>query len=146
MTNLILLNLGYSLVFLALVIREIRWLRVTITVGQSTLLTYSILNGNYNIAFWNSVFVLVNIIQIIILYRERQELEIPEEICDLYENIFHTKSHREFLNFWSQGKLYHVEKETLITTGDTQADLMLVLNGKADIIRDGEKIATLRRG
>ena len=83
---------------------------------------------------------LVNIIQIIILYRERQELEIPKEIWDLYEDIFHIKSHREFLNFWNQGKLYHVEKETLITTGDTQADLMLVLNGKADIIRNGEKL------
>ena len=142
MTNLILLNLGYFLVFLALAIREILWLRITITAGQSTLLTYSILNGNYNIAIWNLVFVMVNIIQIIILYRERQELEIPEEIQDLYENIFHTKSHRELLNFWSQGKLYHMEKETLVTTGDTQADLMLVLNGKADIIRDGKKLHT----
>ena len=57
MTNLILLNLGYFLVFLALAIREIFWLRITIT-----------------------------------------------------------------------------------------ADLMLVLNGKANVIRDGEKIATLERG
>ena len=37
MTNIILLNLGYFLVFLALAIREIFWLRVTITAGQSTL-------------------------------------------------------------------------------------------------------------
>ena len=36
MTNLILLNLGYFLVFLALAIREILWLRITITAGQST--------------------------------------------------------------------------------------------------------------
>ena len=103
MINLILLNLGYFLVFLALAIREILWLRITITVGQSTLFTYSIINGNYNIAFWNSMFVIVNIIQIIILYRERKELKIPEEILDLYENIFHTKPHREFLNFWVSG-------------------------------------------
>ena len=90
MTNIILLNLGYFLVFLALAIREILWLRITITAGQSTLFTYSMLNGNYNIAFWNSIFVLVNIFQIIILYRERQEVEIPNEIRDLYDSIFHT--------------------------------------------------------
>ena len=53
MTNLILLNLGYFLVFLALAIREILCLLVTIKAGQSTLFTYSILNANYNIAFWN---------------------------------------------------------------------------------------------
>ena len=58
------------------------------------------------------MFVLVNVIQIIILYRERQELEIPEEIQDLYKTIFHTKSHREFLNFWEQGKLHHVDKKS----------------------------------
>ena len=48
MTNIILLNLGYFMVFLALAIREILWLRITITGGQSTLFTYSMLNGNYN--------------------------------------------------------------------------------------------------
>ena len=146
MTNIIFLNLGYFLVFLALAIREILWLRVTITAGQSTLFTYSILNGNYNIAFWNSMFILVNIIQIIILYREMQDVDIPEEIQDLYKTIFQTNFHREFLNFWNQGKLYHVEKETLITSGDTQVDLMLVLDGKADVVWDGGKIATLERG
>ena len=45
MTNIIFLNLEYFLVFLALAILEILWLRITITAGQSTLFTYSILNG-----------------------------------------------------------------------------------------------------
>ena len=88
MTNIILLNLGYFLVFLAMSIREILWLQITITAGQSTLFTYSMLNGNYNIAFWNLMFIMVNVIHIIILYQERQVLEIPEEIQDLYDSIF----------------------------------------------------------
>ena len=146
MTNIILLNLGYFLVFLAMSIREILWLQITITAGQSTLFTYSMLNGNYNIAFWNLMFIMVNVIQIIILYRERQELEIPDEIQDLYVSIFHTKSHREFLNFWDQGKICQVDKESLISSGDTQTDLMLILNGKADVVRNGETIAALERG
>ena len=94
MTNIILLNLGYFLIFMVLAIREILWLRLTLTAGQSTLFTYSILNGNYNIALWNTLFILVNIIQIIILYRERQKLAIPEEIKDIYESIFNAKSYR----------------------------------------------------
>ena len=94
MINLILLNSGYFLVFLALAIREILWLRITITFGQSTLSTYSMLNGNYNIAFWNSLFVMVNIIQIIIIYLERQQLELPEEVQDIYDTIFHANTNR----------------------------------------------------
>ena len=49
MTNIIFLNLEYLLVFLALAIREILWLRITITAGQSTLFTYSILNGKADV-------------------------------------------------------------------------------------------------
>ena len=146
MTNLILLNSGYFLVFLALAIREILWLRITITFGQSTLFTYSMLNGNYNIAFWNSLFVMVNIIQIIIIYRERQQLEIPEEVQDIYDTIFHTNTNRQFLYFWDQGKAGFVENKTIIKAGDIQKDLMLVLNGTAEVKRDATVIAQLERG
>ena len=146
MTNLILLNSGYFLVFLALAIREILWLRITITFGQSTLFTYSMLNGNYNIAFWNFLFVMVNIIQIIIIYRERQQLEIPEEVQDIYDTIFHTNTNRQFLYFWDQGKAGFVENKTIIKAGDIQKDLMLVLNGTAEVKRDATVIAQLERG
>ena len=146
MTNLILLNLVYFLVFLALAIREILWLRITITAGQSTLFTYSILNGNYNIAFWNFLFVIVNIIQIIIIYRERQQLEIPEEVQDIYDTIFHTNTNRQFLYFWVQDKAGFVENKTIIKAGDIQKDLMLVLNGTAEVKRDATVIAQLERG
>ena len=146
MTNLILLNSGYFLVFLALAIREILWLRITITFGQSTLFTYSMLNGNYNIAFWNSLFVMVNIIQIIIIYRERQQLEIPEEVKDIYDTIFNTNTNRQFLYFWDQAKFGFVENKTIIKAGDIQKDLMLVLNGTAEVKRDATVIAQLERG
>ena len=44
------------------------------------------------------------------------------------------------------GNVSQLENETIIKAGDTQADLLLILNGKADIIRDGKKITTLKRG
>ena len=51
--DMILLNLGYLLVLLALAIREILWLRITLTIAQSALFSYSTLNHNYNITIWN---------------------------------------------------------------------------------------------
>ena len=80
------------------------------------------------------------------IYLDRRELTIPEEIKDLYQNIFHTQSNREFLHFWDAGKVCQVENDSIIKSGDQQSDLMLILNGKADVIRDGKKIATLKRG
>ena len=92
------------------------------------------------------MFVLVNIIQIIIIYRDRQQLEIPEEVQDIYESIFHTNTNRQFLYFWDQGKIGFVENKTIIKTGDIQKDLMLVLNGTAKVMRDKDVIAKLNRG
>ena len=43
------------------------------------------------------------------------------------------------------GKLYHADKETLITTGATQSDLMLILNGNATVVREGDNIVSLKR-
>ena len=68
------------------------------------------------------------------------------EIKDLYDKIFYTKSNREFLKFWDKGKVCQIENDNLINIGDTQSDLMLILNGQADIMRNGDKIATLGRG
>ena len=107
---------------------------------------HAYLNYDYNKGIWTSIFIAINIIQIFIIYRDRQELTIPEQIRDLYENIFHTNSSREFLHFWDQGQLHYSTKEKILSAGDKQADLMLILNGAAHVIRDDERIATLERG
>ena len=104
------------------------------------------LNGNYNIAFWNFLFFMVNIIQIIIIYRERQQLEITEAVKDIYDTIFHANTNRQLLYFWDQGKAGFVENKTIIKTGDIQKDLMLVLNGTAEVKRYGTVVAQLEGG
>ena len=92
------------------------------------------------------MFVLVNFIQIFIIYRERKQLGIPEEVQDIYESIFHTNTNRQFLYFWDQGKIGFVENKTIIKVGDIQKNLMLVLNGTAKVMRDQDVIAKLNRG
>ena len=89
---------------------------------------------------------MVNIIQIIIIYRERQQLEIPEGVQDIYDTIFHTNTNCQFLYFWDQGKAGFVENKTIIKTGDIQKDLMLVLNGTAEVKRYGTVVAQLEGG
>ena len=54
-------------------------------------------------------------------------------------------TNREFLNFWDHGKLHHADKETLITIGSTHSDLMLILNGHATVVRDGNNITRIKR-
>ena len=84
---LIVTNFGYLLTFIALAIKEIYWLRIILTLAQISQLTHAyIVNDQYK-GFWTFIFVVINVYQIIILYLDRRDLPIPEEIKDLYENI-----------------------------------------------------------
>ncbi len=140
------LNIGYFLTFVALAIREIFWLRIIITIAQFSHVLNAYLTDSFSKGAWTVVFIIINIYQIIMIILDRRQLAIPEEIKDLYKNIFHTKSNREFLQFWERGRICQVEEEIIVKTGDSQADLMLILNGTANVVRKGKKIATLKRG
>ena len=144
--DLIFLHFSYLLTLLALSIRGILWLRIVLTISQFGHLMNAYLNDDINKGSWTIIFIIINLVQIMIIFRERRELFIPEQIRDLYENIFHTKTSREFLHFWDKGELMHVDNKTLISQGENQENLMLVLNGTAEVIRNDKKIATLERG
>ena len=144
--DVIFLHFSYLLTLLALSIRGILWLRIILTVSQFGHLINAYMNDDINKGGWTIIFIIINLVQIMIIFCERRELFIPEQIRDLYENIFHTKTSREFLHFWAKGELMHVDDKTLISKGDNQENLMLILNGTAEVIRDDKKIATLERG
>ena len=144
--DIIFLHFSYLLTLLALSIRGILWLRIILTISQFGHLINAYMNVDANKGRWTIIFIVINLVQIMIIFRERRELLIPEQIRDLYENIFHTKTSREFLNFWNKGKIMHTNNEILINKGNNQKSLMLVLNGNAEVIRNDKKIAILERG
>ncbi len=143
----LLLNIGYFLTFIALAIKEILWLRTTLTAAQICLFLYHfIYSGTKSAAFWTAIFVVVNVYMIIKIYLERRPKLIPEEIRDLYDDIFSQLSSREFLYFWNMGTIKSKNSEFLIRSGEKQNNLLLVLSGKANVEVNGKPIATLDRG
>ena len=110
--DVIIVNIAYLLTFTALAVREIYWLRIILTLSQLGQFAHAYMNVDYSKGVWTCIFIIINIYQIIMIYLNRRELVIPEEIRDLYENIFHTQSNREFLNFWDAGKVCQIEKNT----------------------------------
>ena len=143
----LLINLGYGIVFLALAIKEVLWLRITLSIAQSIILYNNLyIAESYITASWNSVFVLVNIVQVIIIYNDRKPRFIPDEYLDLYDGIFKTFSSKEFLYLLNMGNVIEVRNESLITSGNKQDDLLLMLDGTCSIKRDGVNIANLTRG
>ena len=145
--SLIILNIGYALTFIALAIREVLWLRITLTAAQNSLFTYHYFYAENNTAaFWTTIFVLVNTYNIIKILLERRTKIIPDEIRDLYEGIFRTLTTSEFLYFWNMGTIKSVTDEYFIHSGEKQNNLLLVLSGIANVEVNAKPIANLERG
>ena len=144
--NHVLLHLGYILMLIALVVRDMLWLRSLLISAQISLVFYALLQGNQLVAFWNFIFVGINTYQVIRIIRERKPIEIEPELLDLYKSTFHSMTPREFLNFWGMGQINEAEKGVLIRQGENQNDLLLLLSGTVDVKQNGKPIAQLTRG
>ena len=145
MTQL-LVNLGYILMLLALLVRDILWLRSILMSAQIILFSYGLVSENYSVAFWNILFFAINGFQVSRLIRERRPIELPSEITDIYENIFSSMRRREFLNLWHMGSIDSVENEQFIKKGRKQKKLYLILSGKVRVENKGALITKLGRG
>lgn len=141
-----LVNLGYILMLLAMLVRDILWLRAILISAQLSLFSYCILIENYTVAFWNFLFFVINGIQVVRLVRERRPIDLPPEITDLYDNIFSSMRRREFLNLWHMGSIKDAENEQLIAANRVQKKLFLILSGKIRVEKNGDLITKLGRG
>ena len=145
--SIIILNMGYALTFIALAIREVLWLRTTLTAAQISLFSFHYFYAdNTSAAFWTAIFVIVNTYNIIKILLERRPKLIPDEIQDLYDGIFKNLNSNEFLYFWNMGIIKSVKDKYLIKSGDHQNNLLLVLSGTANVEVNETPIASLGRG
>ena len=145
-TAQILINLGYIFMLAALAVRDILWLRSLLFSAQVSLFSYGIFTDNTPVIFWNALFFLINGYQVIRLIRQRRPIDLPEDLVDLYENIFSSMRRREFLYFWQMGNLHQVVHKKLIGRGEPQKDLLLILSGELQVKNKGKLIASLTRG
>ena len=143
----ILVNLAYLMTFTALSIKEVLWLRVILACSHSMIFINNYYYAqNYNVAIWNFVFIIVNLIQVARIYDDRKPRLIPGEFEDLYNDIFNELTSKEFLYFLQLGEKGEVSDCKVISAGEHQLELLLILEGDALIERDGIEVAKLKRG
>jgi CRP-like cAMP-binding protein len=127
-------------------IRNILLLRRILISAQTAFVLYGVLSENLSVAAWHVVFIALNIIQVILLLRQRRPITIPEDVADIYENTFSEMSKREFLYFWEIGRFINIEPGLVVKKGSPQEFVLLVLEGHAHVMRNERQIATISRG
>lgn len=142
----LLINGGYGLMLIALVARDVLWLRCLLGGAQSLLGAYAVHTQNVPMAFWNFVFVGINILRVIGLAAERRPVRLPRDLELIYRQVFAAMTRREFLLLWEMGSPREVEGRQLIRAGEAQNELVLLLDGEVVVRKEGKDLARLGRG
>ena len=143
----IILNLGYFLSFLALLVKDILILRLIIMTSQSIMLYFAYQAHNPFGVVWNILFICINLVWSTLIIRERMPVELNGELGNLYHNFFPIMTPQEFLKLWSIGDHIGFEKgEYIMQEKEVKHQLLLLTHGEAVVIKDQTPINTLTTG
>src|SRR5258708_29896729 len=98
-----LVHIGYVLMLCALIARDILWLRALLVVAQSNLCLYALFQNLSGMAFWNALFVVINVAWVLRILHERRAVSLPLELRELHSQHFGSLSAGEFLRLWEWG-------------------------------------------
>ena len=142
----VLINLGYGLMLLALLARDILWLRTILILAQSCLCTYALHAGAPNVAAWNALFVAINIGQVIRILLERRAVQLPDGLDAIYSLNFSVMTVPEFLGLWRRACEVRAFSGELLAQGEANDRLIVLTDGEVRVVVHGHDVATLGPG
>ena len=136
MTPILLANLGFAIALIALLFRDMLWLRVVSILG--TLLIFPMYIFRDEIGWtsigWNSAHVVINSIQIVILILLRRPLLLKGIEKQIHTSIFNAITTRTFDKIFKLAKFEeYVNNTELIHIDEPIHNLYLVINGDVEV-------------
>jgi CRP-like cAMP-binding protein len=141
-----LVHIGYFLMLLALLARDVLWLRLLLVAAQVNLSLYSWFRGIDSIAVWNALFVLINAAWAARILRERRAVMLPPELERIRERHFIALDPRDFLRLWRMGERQTLRDSPLTRQGEAAPALYFLLRGRVTVRQQGREVARLGEG
>jgi CRP-like cAMP-binding protein len=137
----ILVHVGAFLFLLAYLVRDQILLRGLIILGTVFYIIYYFFMETplWSALLWNSSFVVINLIMIVVIYSDRASFVMTEREKKLYQ-VFTTLSPGEFKKLLKIADWFDGSSEEQITTeGEIPECLYFIIDGEALITRDDKK-------
>src|SRR4051794_10834614 len=135
---------------IAYLVKDILWLRVLTTFAcfAGIIFNYYVHSTPlWVVIYWNLLFLIINLVQIAIIMKERREVSFSEEEKELYETLFKNFAPFEFMKLLRIGKWSEALKDEVLAIEQKElADLMLIYNGLVKVEAEGETLAELKDG
>ncbi|MGH8528568.1 MAG: cyclic nucleotide-binding domain-containing protein [Nevskiales bacterium] len=139
-------NVGYFLMLLAFLARDVLWLRLLLVFGQGSVVVYAVMVDALPVAYWNALFTLINAGQLMLVVRERRGVKIPADLLEFYDRTFAAFTPNEFLRVWRSGTVEEKHNLLLMQEGETPGRLLFLIAGEVLIEKRGQCLARLGRG
>jgi len=140
---------GNVLFLVGIAVRDMLWLRIILVLGQLSLMPYYCCQPTplYSPIVWGSLFVLINIVQIVLLIMEKRPVFLGEQELQLYRTVFSTLKPREFVKLLSIAEWKRAKSgDALLTQGKPVPALMLISAGRGMVELDGRRVAAVAAG
>ena len=138
------------LTLVAYLLKDILWLRfLTILASIAGIIFNYFVPATplWAVIYWNIVFIIINVVQILIIIKDRSGVSFTEEERELYETLFKNFEPFEFMKLLRIGRWANAKPgQTLTVEGKPVSDVILIYNGRVSIEAGGEEIRQMRDG
>jgi hypothetical protein len=144
-----LIHLANLILLGSFLVRDILWLRVLTLVAGVMFIGYAGFSSPPLVASvaWNTLFVIINVVQVWRLLLERRPVRLRAEELALYQAAFRALTPREFSLFLAVARWADAAPGEVLVAEGVQLDRILVLSaGAADVVRAGAPVAAVRPG
>ncbi len=135
---------------IAYLVKDILWLRILTVFAciAGIIFNYTVpLTPLWVVIYWNILFLVINLVQIGLIIKERREVEFSEEEKELYETLFQNFAPFEFMKLLRIGKWLEAQKDQVLAVEQKQLDnVMLIYNGLVHVEAEGQAVAQLKDG
>lgn len=143
-------HVAYGLILASFLVRNILWLR-----GLSIVASLTSIIFNYNVPAvplwtpiqWNCLFIATNIVQIVMIFLDKRQIDFDGWKQYLYENVFTPFTPGEFNRLTTFGFSRKEHTGTvLINEGEKPENIFVLISGTVSIKVSGSEVATLGPG
>jgi hypothetical protein len=134
----------------AYLLKDMLWLRLLAILSCFAGIAFNYLvpaTPLWTVIYWNLLFILINVVQIGIIIKERTGIHFTEEEKELHDTLFKNFAPFEFMKLMRVGKWLEAKQGEILATEQKPIDsIMLIYNGLVEVQSKGKELARLKDG
>ncbi|MFK5977829.1 MAG: cyclic nucleotide-binding domain-containing protein [Rhizobiaceae bacterium] len=140
-------HVAYVLLIVSMLMRNMRWLRIFAICAGSVSAVYYWAQADYVSVFWESIFTLVNVIQLFYIAIENSRGRFSKDERYFIETCLPGLERAQARRFMKLGAWTQVSDETILISEDTCPQrLKFVVDGVAKVTRKSKHLGKVSRG